>query len=767
MTVEGGNFEATFAIEVEKVMSMYQHPVNYYHFAKLWLAQLVAMCRGETGNMDQEDTHQLMAELRKTDPVKCKKLAARLITPGRCGGPCPLPSFSGAAEFFKDFLIVCNNPKFVRHLRDLLVSEVSRLDGVQFDQGETAGVSRLEDSLGLDSSDAGVYNEVLVDQFQETLITLRIFAKFLGFLESYPYQCDELSSDHVSCSVGVRDQVTPALDIAKCVVMAADQGRLVLTLPWVIEFLSQLDQAGHQLPYYNSLYIKLVTIYQTKLSPSTNSSQSSPFTAHFLSLYLGWLFEKKTFPREVMILALANSKDSGPGQFPVGTDQLDMLEVVTPCLVRQCCPWVGEIRILLQQWEGGKRGSQLSLDKSEGTYRKITPLAAPVDKKGKLDKESVMQSQLEENFFHNQPKSLRRTVEHVSERLAVAYIKKIRQIVIPNEKSLFTEALKDITKENVANEKLNSLVVSKVALFAKESYEKVKTYAEEELSGRLIQDCQTALDLLLSFDTSGAAKETCVSISVRIVKEKVWKWVSTHSTLSYYNREYTFEAERVARLAVKGNTASLAPSALFSGDHDPDGVPPSELLITMKSHMKILLIDGGHVDLSPDTVSDVISSIVTCVQTRCDLTQLGLRALESLSLDWILTLMVKMPEVLTGDVVDSLLQLWSKMTPPQLVTILCPRNLVLLNTSTDGPATWRQLQYLLLRLIQSGLLPPLALEDSCLSLIRLSRLHSGMTPNLMMMNRTLLSLAEQLGRDDMQWVQIMTEQISLNERIDV
>ena len=117
MTVEGGNFEATFAIEVEKVMSMYQHPVNYYHFAKLWLAQLVAMCRGETGNMDQEDTHQLMAELRKTDPVKCKKLAARLITPGRCGGPCPLPSFSGAAEFFKDFLMVCNNPKFVRHLR--------------------------------------------------------------------------------------------------------------------------------------------------------------------------------------------------------------------------------------------------------------------------------------------------------------------------------------------------------------------------------------------------------------------------------------------------------------------------------------------------------------------------------------------------------------------------------------------------------------------------------------------------------------------------
>ena len=33
--------------------------------------------------MDQEDMHQLMAELRKMDLVKCKKLAARLITTRR------------------------------------------------------------------------------------------------------------------------------------------------------------------------------------------------------------------------------------------------------------------------------------------------------------------------------------------------------------------------------------------------------------------------------------------------------------------------------------------------------------------------------------------------------------------------------------------------------------------------------------------------------------------------------------------------------------
>merc|ERR1740129_1191912 len=182
-------FEAAFGVEVEMVMVMYQHPVNYYHFAKLWMAQLVAMCRGESLEGAQADPNALlMAELKKIDPMKHKKLVARLVTPGRCGGPCPQPSFSGAAEFFRDFILTCNSPKFVRHLRDLLVSEVTKLNSVQLDIGEGSnGASKLEDSLGWDVTVAGGYNEVLVDQYQETVITLRILAKFLGFLESFPY----------------------------------------------------------------------------------------------------------------------------------------------------------------------------------------------------------------------------------------------------------------------------------------------------------------------------------------------------------------------------------------------------------------------------------------------------------------------------------------------------------------------------------------------------------------------------------------------------
>ena len=752
-------FESSFGAEVEKVMVMHQHPVNYYHFAKLWMAQLLVMCRGESDAADA-DTHQLMAELRKTDPVKCKRLAARLVTPGRCGDPCPPPSFSGAAEFFKDFLLACNSPKFVRHLRDLLVSEVARLNSVQLDLGDIGheGGARAEDSLGWELSESvvGSYNEALVDQFQETLVTLRILAKFLGFLESFPYSdTADLATDHAAVLVGVRAAGVPALDLASCVLAARDSGRLVLTLPWVVEFLGQLDEAGHQLPYYTQLYSQLAAIYQTRLAPAT--PHCSALTAHFLSLYVGWLFEKKSFPRELLILAQAARPE--PQERGEEGPQLDRVEtVVSPGLVRLCCPWVGEVRTLLQQWEAGQRGSQLSLDKTEpGVYRKITPLAAPRDKKhGKLDKESVLQSQLEESFFHNQPKSLRRTVEYISERFTSNIIKVIRQTTVPQQKTVFTEALKKHEADPISGNVAITLT-AKVPHHAQLSCEAVRATTELQLGDQLVADCGAAIRLLVAADTSAAVVETCVSIAARTVAEKVWQWVGQHVTLAYFSREFTIEAERVARQLARDHAPSLAPAKLFSGRHDPASAPPSQLLITLKSHVKSLLLgDGASAQLSPDLLLSVISDIRRCLQSRCDLTQLAARAFETLSVDWTLALIVARPALLTEEVTADLLSLWSLLTPPQLVSILCPRNLVLLAQAPERGLTRDKLQQLLVRLVEAGLLPALALEAACLSLVREPRPRA----ELKLVAASLEHLGQQLDRGDLDWVPLVIAQIN-------
>jgi len=749
------SFEASLGGEVEKVMAMHQHPVNYYHFARLFMAQLVAMCRGECLGESGDESQQLMAELRRTDPVKCKRLAARLVTPGRCGGPCPAPSFSGAAEFFRDFVLVCKSPQFVQHLKDLLVSEVRRLNSVQLEVGEGSrwgsGVSRLEDSIGLDISETAT-SEVLVEQFQETLITLRILAKFLGFLESFPYihPGEQLSEELAASAVKVREGGTPTLDLASCVQVAGEQGRLVLTLPWVIEFLSQLDQVAPSLPYYNSLYLKLAVLYQSKLTPLAPTC--CPLTAYFLSLYLGWLFESKTFPRELLIL----SQVSSTPQLSSDDEHLDQLEVVTPGLVMQCCPWVGEVKTVLQHWEGGKKGSQVSLDRLEGTYRKITPLAAPLDRKDKLDKEALLQTQLEENFFHNQPKSLRRTVEYLSERLASNIIKKIRQDIVPSERTSVVEALKQaVPAVPEQAESIQTQLLAKVPVLSTASLQKIKSSTQSLLSTTLEPDCQASLDLLLASDTSLAAKKTCTAIAVRTVEEKVWQWVGLHVTMAYFTREYQGEAERVARQALK--EPAVLTSTLFSGNHDPEGIPPSELLITMKNQLKALLVDIIPLPMTPACILTVISKTKTCLTTRADLTPLAIRGFETVTLDWLLALLVLQPPNVTNQVVEEMVALWTTLTPPQIVNIMCARNLNLLSRSQEPDLSWDRLQFLLVSLVQSGLLPSIALEDSCLTLLQLSQMET--IPNMDKLGRCLTEVARVLDRDDMEWVQLVVEEI--------
>ena len=116
---------------------------------------------------------------------------------------------------------------------------------------------------------------------------------------------------------------------------------------------------AYALPHFKSVLLQLVVYYQHLPA----SSSILPNTSSFLSLLLGWLFEGPFFPRELLILA----RIQPPPQTPQDGNTLDLAEVVSWQLVAQCCPWLAELRALLQRWEGAHRGgSQLSLDRWVG-----------------------------------------------------------------------------------------------------------------------------------------------------------------------------------------------------------------------------------------------------------------------------------------------------------------------------------------------------------------------------------------------------------------
>ena len=131
----------------------------------------------------------------------------------------------------------------------------------------------------------------------------------------------------------------------------------------------------------------------------------------------------------------------------------------------------------------------------------------------------------------------------------------------------------------------------------------------------------------------------------------------------------------------------------------------------MKLHLRQMLVQRNDPNLSEADLLAVISDVEDCLSSRVDLTPTATRGLETLSLDWFLVIITFQPELITDTVVDSAIKLWQSLVPPQLVSILCPRNLLLLGQSSDDQ-TWKTYSYLLESLIKTGLLPRLALKDS-------------------------------------------------------
>ena len=81
--------------------------------------------------------------------------------------------------------------------------------------------------------------------------------------------------------------------------------------------------------------------------------------------------------------------------------------------------------------------------------------------------------------------------------------------------------------------------------------------------------------------------------------------------------------------------------------------------------------------------------VLTCLYCRADLTPAASKGLSSLSLDWLLAIATHRPELLTPPVLSAALELWKVLPPPQLLSLVCPRNLVLLDHSPRPQESWQ------------------------------------------------------------------------------
>uniref|UniRef100_A0A8C2GK75 Codanin 1 n=1 Tax=Cyprinus carpio TaxID=7962 RepID=A0A8C2GK75_CYPCA len=508
----GWDFEAALGSRVRMMVSQLTAAGSHSHFARLFQKQLIQMCKGPCvlGSSSDAPDADLLGMLGADSLGRLKRLQQRLVQPQGLIGPCPPPSFPGHQEFFKCFLQTASCCQLNQHLKDGLCQQLLKLDEVSI-LGPDASPARGEETGDGDM-------EQQVRRFSSVLLTARLLAKFLGFISFLPYQTSELPSrDIQDTAITLRSKSSPVLDVCAVLRSSVHRRRTILTVPWIVEFLSMLDHIGPLLPFYRTALCLLLQIYKRMLLG--RGGELCYMNQLLMVAVLGWLFQIPIFPEDLF--------------FSTDPKEEDTLPLVDQQLLYTCCPYLGEFRKLLAAFVAG------STSKSGGLIRKITPTSAELRGPSTSRSQQKLQVDLEQAFFHNQPPSLRRTVEFVAERVGSNCVKHIKATLVLELVKGGEKTLRDsLGLEGVNTAKLNDSICAQLCDAGMQALETATRFCSENAPG--------AVRVLLPLETSPSVLTTAESITTRLATEKACSWLSANIT-TLLKREWKSAFGRVMK----------------------------------------------------------------------------------------------------------------------------------------------------------------------------------------------------------------------------
>ncbi|XP_040557844.1 codanin-1 isoform X4 [Gallus gallus] len=500
----GWDFERVLGSKIRAMMAHLSATCNHSHFARLFQKQLTQMCKDPIGggaSWGDTPDQDVLNMLGPDNLSRLKRLQERFVVPQSIRGPCPPPSFPGCQQFFRDFILSAGSYQFNQHLVDSLCLKILELDGLTLVEHEHS-----DGEADMDEQDEK-------KRFTVVLLSLRLLAKFLGFLVFLPYRTvEQPTRDLQDTAVALRNQTLPVLDILKLLRRSIRNQRSVLTIPWIVEFLSLVDHIAPFLDYYRKVFCLLLQIY--RLMVLSEDKEMSFLNKLLILAVLGWLFQVPSVPEELFFAT--DVRQEGLVMDTVTSAQaLDSVPLVDQQLLYTCCPYLGELRKLLASFVAG------SGVKNGGFIRKITPTAAESLAPKTSITQQKLQVELEQAFFHNQPPSLRRTVEFVAERVGSNCVKHIKATLVAELVQRAEVMLQDKVKEEDANH--DKLLEEVCAHLYDEG-------AQALIKGR--EFCKKkgpeAVRVLLPEETSAAVLSSAEDIAVELATEKACGWLSAN-----------------------------------------------------------------------------------------------------------------------------------------------------------------------------------------------------------------------------------------------
>ncbi|XP_045439400.1 codanin-1 isoform X1 [Pipistrellus kuhlii] len=707
----GWDFEKGLGSRIRAMMGQLSAACSHSHFVRLFQKQLLQMCQspGGAGGTILGEAPDVLSVLGADKLGRLRRLQERLAAPQSSGGPCPPPSFPGCQAFFRDFILSAGSFQFNQHLMDSLSLKIRELNGFVLPQPEASE----------EDGEADVDWQGERRQFAVVLLSLRLLAKFLGFVAFLPYRGPEPppTRELQDSILALRSQVPPVLDVRALLQQGLRAHRAVLTVPWLVEFLSLADHIVPMLDYYRSIFSLLLHLHRSLVLSKDSDGEMCFLNKLLLLAVLGWLFQIPTVPEDLFFV-----EEGQVDVFEMDTETsehgLDGVPVVDQHLLYTCCPYIGELRKLLAVWVSGSSG------RSGGFVRKITPTTTTSLGAPPLRTTQGLQAQLAQAFFHNQPPSLRRTVEFVAERIGSNCVKHIKATLVADlvhqAESLLQEQLVTQRQEGGDPGQLLEILCSQLCPHGAQALTQGREFCQKKSPG--------AVRALLPEETPAAVLSSAENIAVGLAIEKACTWLSANIT-ALIRREVKAAVSRVLR-AQGPEPAARGCRRGCSRACEHRAPLPSHLISAIKD---VLSVAVGPRDpeegVSPEHLEQLLGQLGQTLRCRQFLCPPAEQHLAKCSVELASLLVADQIPVLgppaqhqlergqARRLLHTLLSLWKDdfQVPVPLQLLLSPRNVGLL--ADTRPREWDLLLFLLRELVEKGLMGRKEIE-ACLDSLR-------------------------------------------------
>lgn len=527
------SFSNEVAPRIKDIFDVSESPINMAHFAKLFVSQLLISSTNSTSPDD------IGIEV---DLLKFNKLTQRLITPSSFSMDYQFPH---TQSFFRDFIAEARSLAFAEQLKMELYSELINLNDSSFDQ--ICINSLKEDEAGKNDSPfhryAGCGEQYVVKK--KLMASMLVLAKFLGFAIALPFvnpiNNNGNRGDMLLMPVSIekkqmllRNSMQPTFNTTKILEDSLMGGKLLITLPWMVQYLGMLDRVTLQLDNYEKT-LRLVFALYGSLGWCIDQSNTFSF---IIRVCLGWLFENKQIISEQYLAfsGLCHTYNAEPPselQFVRTWLQAESLQSfdLNPMLedlLHVACPFLAAFRVSIMP----AKYAQTKYASRSGRFRYVTPRLSDLSSPAPSNKAvflfaanqqtATSQKRLVQAFLHAQTASTRQLISFCIERCYRSAVKDGHYRILVPSKSDADTLVNKIESFDYYK------VFEEIESIYSSAQEKASQHWNTSVPGRLKERIQKALEAFLPAETNPVLQETYFMIIKHEAAQKVNDWFNVN-----------------------------------------------------------------------------------------------------------------------------------------------------------------------------------------------------------------------------------------------